>query len=515
MRLRPMAPIALSFAAGILAAEYVPLPILCAAAALGLCTAVLLRGSGHRALAGIISALFLLGAFRYSQAIRVGPHDVSRSLAQATGIEGCVASDPEPDSDRLRFVLRARGARIGGQWRDVEGLVMTTVYRDAGSGPPLPEYGDRVRIRARLYPPMEPTNPGRFSWKAYLRRQGIHACATVRDQTGVTILRGEQGSRLVRAALAVRHTLANSIARVYGRHEAPVISGMVLGTYAYLSPDTFSDFSRTGTLHLLAASGFNCWLLLLLATPALKAVRVRPQYRGLAAIVLICGYVLVAGGKPSLVRAALMASLLLLASPLRRVGEVGNLFFAAMFVILLTEPADLFDVGFQLSFLAVLALVVVAPILYGIADRANRANAPALRRAGRTERWIRRRIADATSVVVSTIAISLVTGPAVAFYFNYVSLVSVPANLALATGVIGVFAAGLVAPLAAHLSTLAPAIGAVGTWLMQGMLGVVHGLGTLRHAAVSVSSPGPLAIAGYYVLLYTALSHLRSKYAHQ
>lgn len=510
MRRCAMAPVACSFAAGILAVQYVSLPAVFAVSLLvALCVTVLLADRPGATAIAILATLFALGALRYAQAVRITPIDVSRYTRAATSVEGIVASDPELREDRITFTLRASRVRTSGGWRSVDGTAMTTLYTNGRSQPPRIQYGDHIRARARIYHPSEPTNPGRFSWKTYLRRQGIHACASVRDGSDLHILPGRGGSLLVRWALAVRHAIERSIDRTHGRTEATVVSGMVLGTYAYLSPDTFRDFSRTGTLHLLAASGFNCWVILVLAGGILRTIQVPAHQRRVVVILLIAGYLLVAGGKPSLIRAAIMASLWLLAMPLRRAPDILNILFTSMFAILLVDPAYLFDVGFQLSFLAVLALIVAVPIMETAVARAGLGARPMAPRPRRAARCARRLARSACQTITGTVAISLVTGPVVAYYFNYVSLVSVPANLVLAGGAFLTFSAGGLAALLAYVPWIGGVVGTVGGWIVQVMLHVIDGLGALRYSAVSVASPTPLALLGYYLLLYAVLSHVR------
>jgi competence protein ComEC len=204
---------------------------------------------------------------------------------------------------------------------------------------------------------------------------------------------------------------------------------------------------------------------------------------------------------------------MLLARPLKRTTNTISLFFIAGLVILAIDPGNLFDVGFQLSFLAVWAIIYVSPIIgagsvlqwAGLAVRDP--SAPRKRR-----HLVLRKFAGAlAATAIATIAVTLVTAPAVAYYFNYFSLVSVPANMAVELGVPIVFADGFLSPVAVHIGLLGDAVGSIGTWTTRAMLAVVNELGGLRWSAVSVASPGPLAILGYYVILHAALGYVRSR----
>ncbi|OFX13731.1 MAG: hypothetical protein A2Z18_10610 [Armatimonadetes bacterium RBG_16_58_9] len=509
-----MAALALAFAAGILASVHVPLSALALISG-GACIAVVfLFRAVPRQTVLILAAAFLLGAARYEVARRVPADDISHYAMVATAFEGTVVSDPDPVVDRVRFVVRVRRARIGKDWIDAGGSVMFNFYTNGSRSPLDLQYGDAARIAARPYVPFDPTNPGRFSWKQYLARHGIHACASVYDASQIEKLPENRGSALVRAAYAAKRHIADAIHRTHPKRYASLIVGVVLGTYSYLSAETFSNFSRTGTLHILAASGYNCYILVLISTPVLMRLRILPKYRNVVVVGLLVMYLLMVGPKPSLLRASIMSGLLLLALPLRRVATGRNLFFAAALIVLAIMPTDLFEVGFQLSFAAVWALISIAPVLGAVLLRtgliaSDRPRGNMLSRMG----W---KVAGAIgTAALGTTAISLVTGPLVAYYFNYVSLVSIPANMALVLGVPLIFVDGFTSAALAPISVAGNAVGWAGTWVAQAMLGAVNHLGSMKCAAVSVASPSVPALLGYYIVLYAGLNYVRSRFAHK
>ena len=115
------------------------------------------------------------------------------------------------------------------------------------------------------------------------------------------------------------------------------------------------------------------------------------------------------------------------------------------------------------------------------------------------------------ATAIATIAVTVVTAPVVAYYFNYFSLVSLPANVMVDLGVPVVFAVGFLSVIGSWLGWLGTVIGWIGTETTRAMLGVVNGLGSMRYSSVSVASPGILAILGYYLILHAALNYWRSR----
>lgn len=516
-----MAAVAIAFAVGILAADLVTfagcLLIVLSLAALGF----LLLPAQHRATLVLVAAVLLAGSARYAADRSVAANDISLYASHVAAFEGRVVSDLTTSSSSTRLTLRVEKARVAGKWREAGGQVMVSLYRDHNGKVARLMYGDRARLMVRPYVPFEPSNPGQFSWKNYLARHGIYSCASVRAPHQVLVLRGNQQSKAMGLAIGAKHHLVSAIRRIHPAKEASVVSGVALGTYAYLDEETLSDFTRTGTLHVLAASGYNCFVLVMLSTPVLMLLRVPAKVRTAATIFLLTLYLLMVGPMPSLTRAAVMSALLLLAVPLRRVAVYVNLLYVAAVAVLLVSPSNLFEVGFQLSFTAVLALIYVVPVIDAIVAKSHiysgRDAVGWNRKEGRMVAAARKTLAWLTGVLLSTAvattAVGLMTAPIVAFYFNYISLTSLPANLAVAVLVPFVFFDGLLSPLQALMPHSSHYAGFVGTAAARAMLSCVNQLASMRYSSIAVQSPGALGIAGYYLLLYAGAGYVRSRYA--
>jgi competence protein ComEC len=196
--------------------------------------------------------------------------------------------------------------------------------------------------------------------------------------------------------------------------EAALARGFVLGEDEEIDSATEEDFRRSGLAHLLAVSGQNVALLVLLAMPLLAALGLRLRARLVWAVGLIAVYVPLAGAGPSIQRAGIMGALSVLAT---LAGRRASRFYAlavAAIVLLVLEPAIATDVGWQLSFAAVLGiLLLAAPLRAAIVTRIG-------------DRGWRRALADGAAM---TIAASLATAPLIVFYFEAVSTLTVVANL--------------------------------------------------------------------------------------
>ncbi len=196
--------------------------------------------------------------------------------------------------------------------------------------------------------------------------------------------------------------------------EAALARGFVLGEDEEVDAATREDFRRAGLSHLLAVSGQNVALLALLAMPVLAAFGIPLRARLVWVLGLIAVYVPLAGAGPSIQRAAVMGALGVLATLAgRRSSRLYGLAVAAV-VTLAIEPSVAADVGWQLSFAAVVGILALAgPIREAIAERLGRGT-------------IGRMLAEGAAL---TVAATLATAPLIAFHFGEASLVTLLANL--------------------------------------------------------------------------------------
>jgi competence protein ComEC len=196
--------------------------------------------------------------------------------------------------------------------------------------------------------------------------------------------------------------------------EAALARGFVLGEDEGIDERTTDDFRRSGLSHLLAVSGQNVALLALLAMPALAALGMPLGARLVWLLGLIAVYVPLAGAGPSIQRAGIMGALSVLATLAgRRSSRLYALAIAAA-VLLAIEPRVAADIGWQLSFAAVLGILIfAAPLRAALGDRLG------------TRGWRRPLIEGAAMTIAATVA----TAPLIAFHFEAVSTLTLLANL--------------------------------------------------------------------------------------
>jgi len=407
----------------------------------------------------------------------------------------------EPASE---CVVALERVRAGGGWRPASGRAAVVVTGE----PPAILCGCRVRIVGRGLRPAHAANPGEFDFRE--RARALRCLSIVRARSGDCIRVVAPPAPWSPAALLDR--LRRGGAAVLDAHvgrRAGLAAALLLGSREALPADDAQAFLVTGTVHILSISGLHVGILAFVLSRALRATSLRRSW-ALAAVAVVTGlYMLLVGGETPVVRATLLVWLSCLAAALGRRSPVLNALAAAAIVVLVWQPADVFRVGTQLSFVSTAVLVgagAFAPSLAASPDPIER-----LIEGSRSplERRLRRLGRQAAGVAVTGAAVWLVTAPVVAARFHLVSPVGLVLNPLLAPLV----------PLAMVWGFLCLVVAPVSTWLAAGCgaacdatLVVVELLAEwaarLPGAYVWVAGPAAWWVAGWYAGLVAILVSL-------
>jgi competence protein ComEC len=310
---------------------------------------------------------------------------------------------------------------------------------------------------------------------------------------------------LLLTALAVALALAHSgeiraraeaaLGRGMPAREAALARGFVLGDEAGLDSETREDFRHSGLSHLLAVSGQNVALLALLAMPVLAALRLPLRSRLVWVLGLIAVYVPLAGAGPSIQRAGIMGALSVVATLAgRRASRLYALAVAAV-VLLAVEPGVAADVGWQLSFAAVLGiLLLAAPLRAAIAARIG-------------DRSWRRALAEGAAM---TVAATLATAPLIAFHFEAISTMTLVANLLALPAVAPAMWLGMLAAAAGQVPGIPVAtLNAANALLLAYIAQVAAWCGRPSWAYLHVRLGVGGVVASYLAIAATAILALR------
>lgn len=393
------------------------------------------------------------------------------------------------------FQAHELATRASGLVKSVSGKVYVTVrpQKDLESRLARLYPGQMVAVQGKLYEPQAATNPGGFDFAAYLKRQGIFAGlrgewldlpeSAGRFRHQVTL--GRSLLRPVQHLLwQVQQRIVRSQRAGLGEPEGALVSAMLLGKGAVDVPYEVRDlFSSVGLAHALAASGFQVSLLvgILLSLTARFPKRVQLVV-GAGGLLL---YVALTGLEASVARAGLMGLGVLLARTLeRKIQPLGAILVTAT-LLLLWNPLWISDLGFQLSFLATLGLVVTVPVLDKWLD------------------WLPRAIAPLVSV---PLAAFLWTLPLQLQTFGVLSLYTIPLNVVTAP-LLTLISLG--SGLTALVGLVLPPAGSALSWLLLYPTRLLLGMATMAGqlpgntlAAGSISTFQTVTLYAFYLLLW-------------
>jgi len=418
----------------------------------------------RRAGLGLLGAAFVLGGAVLADARLAALDGGAAPALVGQRVQGR-AVVLEPLRRRRDGTLAGRARLLDGPARGEQ--VVLRVRRAGGEEDARPSpvpVGHVVAVRGRI------ARLGEF--ERHQRRRG----ASVALETAQLRATGARRGGLAGDLDAVRGRAERGLERGLGEGEAALLLGMVLGQDERLAREVRTEFERSGLAHLLAVSGQNVMLLatLVFALGALGGVPLRGRLLGAMALVAL--YVPLAGAGPSIQRAGVMGAAGLVAALAGRPAARWYALGLAAAVTLALNPHAAGEPGWQLSFVAVVGLLALAPGL----------------RAALVRRGWPEGVADAIAI---TLAATLATAPLLALHFGEVSLVSLPANLVAAPAVAPLMWLGMLAGALAQLDpALAAPLNALNAPLLGYLQWIAGAAAALPLASVPVEVPTPVAL---------------------
>ena len=284
---------------------------------------------------------------------------------------GEVADDPKIKENNVSLEIEVSAIRDGDEWIETSGR--TLLYLEKDSASVLLRTGDRIVFSPELSGIENKGNPEEFDYRKYLAYNMIFSS---------DYLAGDDWRLVDDEAVGFRPKLSRLRMKLVGLlrdfglsdDEVAVMSAMTMGYSDILSDEIRHAYSSAGAMHILAVSGLHVgiiygiivFLLSFIKTEKLNWLKV------LLTISLIWLYALFTGLSPSVSRASLMFSLMSLGKLQKNSPGSLNAVFASMFILLVINPYNLVNIGFQLSYSAVIGIIILQPKLYAIFEVRNK-----------------------------------------------------------------------------------------------------------------------------------------------
>lgn len=302
----------------------------------------------HRSLIAFAALCFTIGCVRAAYDIQT----ISPELARTVRVEGSILDSPRRWGSASVFLFQVDKLEDERPARP-----LTLLVRWSGCEENL-EPGDRWRFEGRQGPGEEPSYPSAYDQRRWLWVQGAQAVLTLHRRSAIDYLGPPEGRGPRALAHRMRGWMVRRLKTVKPNLERALVVGVVFGETSSLPKDLQEQFRRTGTSHLLAASGMNVALLAGILVAIGRKFGYGPWRVAPFAIPPVIFYAFLAGCAPSITRASLATTLALTASILGRRSDPWNSICLSVWGILLWDPRQLFDMGFQLSVVAVMGLIL-------------------------------------------------------------------------------------------------------------------------------------------------------------
>ena len=405
-------------------------------------------------------------------------------------VTGLVVAEPDVRDDRIQLRLAAESIFVNNTTSPTSGLVLVEARRGAKVS-----YGDHIRATGRF---SVPATWDTFSYADYLGRQGVFS---IMRNAAVDVVDSGHGEPLLSVLIELKVIVRRSIASALPEPQAGLLTGILLGDERGISPELADDFARVGASHVVAISGFNMVIVSGIVIRMLSSVfRGNKTVVTLNALSVIAIYSLFVGASPGILRAALMSSLLVIGSQLNRKTYVPTSLALAALILSFFDPSVLLNIGFQLSFFAVLGLGLFAdPLSYRFRRLLERFLPPAA--ASVFHSYL-------NEPLIVSIAAQISTLPLVILYFGRLSLVALPVNLLIVPAQAAVLLTGMAAVV---VDTFVPVLGTLLYWadlvFLSWTIAVVRGFAQLPLAEVLVDIDGRLIQVFYLLMIGGAMIH--------
>jgi competence protein ComEC len=326
---------------------------------------------------------------------------------QNAGLSGKIIKELDQKSNHVNLTIKTEIGKI---------LITTRKY-------PEYNYGDILKASGKL---QFPTIFEDFNYKNYLAKDGVYY---VMYYPKIEVLEKDKGNQIFSAILKFKNNLTQKVERIMPFPEVSILEGLILGNKQIFSEKIKNELSITGTSHIVAISGMNIVIISEILMFVLIGLGMWRKQAFWFVLILIFIFILMVGAPASAVRAGIMGAILLYAQKIGRLSNAARIIVFAGAIMLVLNPLLLrYDIGFQLSFLAVLGLIYIKPIIDKLLEKIMK----------------QEQISFLLQIITTTIAAQIAVLPILVYNFGKISFISPIANILIVPVIPFITAIGLI-----------------------------------------------------------------------
>ncbi len=406
-----------------------------------------------------------------------GHHQDSNSVSLVR-----LSDAPEEKARTWKLIVEVEAVSSGVTWERVNGKALIYMYKDSLADPP--GSGDLLMVPGRWRRIESSREPFAFDYSRYASRNGLHYQQFLSRSEIEIVARGcpNDFSLLTKVHLWCMQQLEHYLD---DRATLGLMQAMLVGDEVNLDPELRQAYSETGIIHVVAISGGHVMMLFMIISASLFWLRDKryQKLKYLIAIPIVWFYVLVSGAPPSAVRSVIMFSVLALGIQLGQRQNSLNQLFATAFILLCFEPMWLYSIGFQLSFIAVLSLILYyKPIMSFWSPRF------------RVTRFL-------WEAAAASIAAEILVAPLVIYYFHVFPLSFIVANVIAGILMGMVLLAGIILVLTSAIPLVATIVAFVISFVVKHFNVIIIYLQELNPESLRNLVLSPAMLCSLYLLI--------------
>lgn len=387
----------------------------------------------------ILFFVFILGILRANYAMKTD-NFLNDVYCKNAKIEGQIVSSKQIINSKIRFFLNVKNIKIyNKEYENINSKILVNIDYNENIIDKF-SIGDYIYIEGVLNPPKNSTNPYQFDYKNYLLNKNCTNILYSKSKTLKVIKEAQFLSNYNDSFYFVLKKFENTRNEIIKKHsknikspELEILSGLVFGSEAVSPDDKIKEnFKNSGLLHLLAASGLNVALIYGIWWWLASLARLPYNLSIITGAVFVILYTFMTGFPPSILRASIMLLFVLFGKLIDRKTSTIALIFFVGFLILLFRPKMIFDIGFQLSFMVTLGLVVCCSVIIEKFKNIDEKYKEKFKNSSRFKKYVF--FLFSPEKLVSIVCVPLIAQlwviPLQLHYFNNIAPLSVFANIA-------------------------------------------------------------------------------------
>ncbi len=440
----------------------------------------------------IFVALMLVGTVTTFQKYNsIIPLQEVKKMANNTQFVAQVMETPIEKEKSIKIIVQFNGLE-----NKLNKPYLAVIYLKKDSAALNLSYGDVILFNARLSAVSPPENPYSFDNQTYLRRKGILFTGYVQEKSWVYLCKGD--ANVIKQSARQIQCYFSNLFKTNGLQgdEYAIITAILLGNDDTMAPELKSQYAAAGVSHILCVSGMHVGIIYMILNFLFKPLDLSRRMRILKTFILllfIWAFACITGLSPSVQRAAAMFTFVSVGSLLSRNANIFHSLFASLFILLLINPLLLFEIGFEMSYLAVFGIVILQKPIAAIYHPKTK-------------------IADYFWQLISvSVAAQLATFPLSIYYFGQFPNYFLLANLSVMMLSFVIVITGVVLLVTSFVDVVAHFIGIILTYEIKLMNYIIQSIDSLPYSVTSNISYSALQVILFYLCIFTVFRYFTGK----